>query len=494
MPSRAFARARIIPALATLAGSCTPDDAAEDEAEDALEERQGALELVRRAAADATVVDGAVAASNFGNTTTLALKQGPVGSNAWAYLTFDVASLGGGVGSATLRLFGRLNTGSGSPTATARAAVYGVANTAWTEAGVTWQNKPAPDGSALAVATLDRTIAWRTWDVTAYVKAEVATGKTRVSFALKTLDPTAVYVEVASDEAPMSRPELAVSTIPPPVIAGCPVFPPDNEWNRIVAYDPVDPDSDAYLAKMNASGRTLHPDFGSDPTYGIPWITVPGTQPKVPMTFTWTDESDAGPYPYPADAPIENGATSTGDRHVIVLDRDACKLYETFNTWFVDPGWRADAGAVFDLGSNTLRPDGFTSADGAGLPILPGLVRRAEVLAGRIPHALRFTVGHTQRAYVHPATHFSSATLDPTFPPMGLRVRLKATFDISGYSAANRVILTAMKEYGMFLADNGGDWYFTGESNGLWNDDELNQLKSVPASAFEVVKLGAIHR
>jgi hypothetical protein len=268
------------------------------------------------------------------------------------------------------------------------------------------------------------------------------------------------------------------------------VFPADNPWNRDVSRDPVDPRSDAIIAAMNGGTRFLHPDFGSDPTYGIPWTTVPGSQPRVPMAFLYDDESDAGPYPFPPDAPVEAG----GDRHVLVLDRDACRLYETFDSRRAGPGWQCGSGAVFDLRSNALRPDGWTSADAAGLPILPGLVRRDEVLAGEIRHALRFTVQRTQRAYVHPATHFASSRTDPDLPPMGLRVRLKASYDLARFHGASRVILEGLKKYGMFVADNGGDWFITGETNTAWDDDDLDQLKTVPASAFEVIQLGTIVR
>jgi hypothetical protein len=267
------------------------------------------------------------------------------------------------------------------------------------------------------------------------------------------------------------------------------VFPPDNAWNRDVSADAVDPRSDAYIASIGA-GRFLHPDFGSDPTYGIPWTSVPGSQPRVPMSFDFDDESDPGPYPFPPNAPVEAG----GDRHVLVLDRDACQLYETFDSEFLgSAGWRCGSGAKFDLRSNALRPDGFTSADAAGLPILPGLVRRDEVLAGEIRHALRFTVRRTQRAYVHPATHFASSDTNPDLPPMGLRVRMKASYDIGRFTGPARVILVALKRYGMFVADNGSDWFISGET-AAWNDDELEPLKTVPGSAFEVVRLGEIRR
>jgi hypothetical protein len=289
-------------------------------------------------------------------------------------------------------------------------------------------------------------------------------------------------------ETPAS-PGGAVTTTSP-VLMGCPVFPADNPWNRDVSADAVDPRSDAYIASIGA-GRFLHPDFGSDPTYGIPWTSVSGTQPRVPMSFDFDDESDPGPYPFPPNAPVESG----GDRHVLVLDRDACQLYETFDSEFLgSAGWRCGSGAKFDLRSNALRPDGWTSADAAGLSILPGLVRRDEVLAGEIRHALRFTVRRTQRGYVHPATHFASSDTNPDLPPMGLRVRLKASYDIGRFTGPGRVILLALKRYGMFVADNGSDWFISGETNTAWNDDELEPLKTVPGSAFEVVRLAEIRR
>jgi hypothetical protein len=245
---------------------------------------------------------------------------------------------------------------------------------------------------------------------------------------------------------------------------------------------------------MNGNSRFLHPDFGSNPYYGIPFVVVSATQPKVPVSFLYSDESDPGPYPIPPDAPIEGGAASTGDRHVLVIEKDSCTLYETWDSHYVGPGWNCGSGAAFDLGSDRLRPDYWTSADAAGLPILPGLVRYGEVAAGEIKHAIRFTVQSTQRGFIHPATHYASSNSDPAAPPMGLRVRLKAGYDISRFTGAARVILTAMKRYGMILADNGSDWYFTGASDTRWNDTDLNQLKSVPGSAFEVVVSGSIIR
>ncbi len=278
------------------------------------------------------------------------------------------------------------------------------------------------------------------------------------------------------------------------LLGRCRVFPPDSPWNQDVSRAPVDPNSDRYLRAMNADREFLHPDFGSNPKYGIPWITVDSKHRRVEMKFKYDQESDPGPYPFPEDAPVEGGPDADGDRHVIAIDRDHCKLYEGFNCWWNPPAWACESGAVFDLRSNKLRPAGWTSADAAGLPVFAGLVRRDEVVSGEIRHALRFTVAKTQKAYVHPATHHASDHTDPSLPPLGLRVRLKAGYDLRRFNGAPRVILTALKRYGMILADNGADWFISGEANPKWNDEELALLKQVPASAFEVVRLGPIKR
>lgn len=277
-----------------------------------------------------------------------------------------------------------------------------------------------------------------------------------------------------------------------PTIGNCPVFPADNPWNTEVSAFPVDPNSDAYIASISADGdEYLHADFGEHPDYGIPYIVVPGDQTPVPITFTeYGDESDPGPYPIPPDAPVEAGS----DRHVLVIDGDNCYLYELYHAEYNGEGWNAGSGAVFDLLSNRLRPETWTSADAAGLPIFPGLVRYDEVMAGEISHALRFTVSRTQRAYIHPATHYASSSDDPNLPPMGLRLRLRADYDISGYSGMSRVILEALRRYGMIVADNGTSWFISGATDSRWNDDDLNQLKTVPGSAFEVVQTGEIVR
>ena len=280
-----------------------------------------------------------------------------------------------------------------------------------------------------------------------------------------------------------------------PTLAGCAVFPADNPWNRDVSCDPVDANSDQYIASINEGAQFLHADFGSNPDWGIPYSVVPGSQPFVPIVFTeYPDESDPGPYPVPADAAIEGGSDSTGDRHVLVLNSGNCQLYELYHA-FQDtngPGWHAGSGAIFDLSSNRLRPEGWTSADAAGLPILPGLVRYDEVESGQITHAVRFTVWRTQHAYVHPATHAAGATTDPAYPPMGMRVRLKASYDLTQFSGPARVILSALKRYGMMVADNGQSWFITGASDPRWNDADLDQLKTVPGSAFEVIQVGTI--
>ena len=274
----------------------------------------------------------------------------------------------------------------------------------------------------------------------------------------------------------------------PPHIGGCSIFPADNSWNQDISRFPVDPKSSAYLASMNASTTNLHPDFGSDPTYGIPFVVVPPTQPLVSLQFLYADQSDPGPYPIPANAPIEYG----NDHHILVVQSGTCMLYELYHATFIGPGWDADSGAIFNLNSDALRPDYWTSADAAGLPILPGLARFDEVQSGVITHALRFTVQATQNGFIHPATHFADANADPNLPPMGLRVRLKASYDISSFTGESLVILTALKKYGMFVADDGADWYISGTTDARWNANDLNQLLTVPGSAFEVVQTGPI--
>jgi len=279
-------------------------------------------------------------------------------------------------------------------------------------------------------------------------------------------------------------------------IAGCPIFPADNPWNSRVDSLPVNARSADWVASIGATGR-VHPDFGTfwdGAPIGIPFTTVGAGQPKVPVSFDYADESDPGPYPIPANAPIEGGAASSGDRHVIVLDSSTCRLYEMWSSYPMSGGasWTAGSGAVFDLTSNALRPAGWTSADAAGLPVLPGLVRYDEVQAGAIHHALRFTVQRSQRGYIAPATHFASSSSDPTRPPMGARFRLKASYDCSAMSSEAKVVCAALKQYGMIVADNGSNWYISGEHDPRWNDDALSDLGAIPGSAFEAVQTGAI--
>jgi hypothetical protein len=276
---------------------------------------------------------------------------------------------------------------------------------------------------------------------------------------------------------------------------GCEVFPPDNAWRENISKLPVSPLSNAYIASIGAD-LDLHPDFGSNLTYGIPYAVVPASQPKVAIHFTaYGDQSDPGPYPIPPGAPIEGGAGSSGDRHVLVVQSAACKLYELYSAYpNADGSWNAASGAVFNLRSNRLRPNGWTSADAAGLPIFAGLIRYDEIQRGYIDHAIRFTAPATQAGFIHPATHFASSSTNPALPPMGLRLRLKASFDISRFPRVARIILAAMKRYGLILADNGSPWYFQGATDPRWDDAALDTLKTVPGSAFQVVATGPIRR
>jgi hypothetical protein len=281
---------------------------------------------------------------------------------------------------------------------------------------------------------------------------------------------------------------------PGTTLAGCPVFPADNAWNRDISDAPVDPRSDDYVRSIGLDGH-LHPDFAAR-TYGIPFRVVPRGQRRVPIRFTdYGSESDKGPYPVPRDAPVEGGS----DRHVIVLQRGTCKLYELYGARRLSPptrAWAAASGATWNLRSNALRRDGWTSADAAGLPILPGLARAGEAAAGprRITHALRVTVRRSQRAYVAPARHFASSDRDPALPPMGLRLRLKESYDISRFTGQARVVLEALKTYGLIVADNGSSWFITGAPDRRWDDDNLHSLGQVPGSAFEAVRTGTLTR
>lgn len=281
-----------------------------------------------------------------------------------------------------------------------------------------------------------------------------------------------------------------------PSIGGCPVLPANSIWNTPVDRMPVHPRSADYIASIGADDN-VHADFGSGlwdgGPIGIPYVVVPSSQPRVDVSFEYDDESDAGLYPIPPNPPIEGGPSADGDRHILMVDSGACKLYELYAAYPNGDGtWRAGSGAIYDLRSNALRPDGWTSADAAGLPILPGLVRRDEVASGEITHALRFTAPLTQRAYVWPARHFASDDADPALPPMGQRFRLKADLDISGFSPDAQVILRALKKYGMILADNGSSWYISGSPDEGWDNDVLHELDVISGADFEAVDVSSL--
>jgi len=285
--------------------------------------------------------------------------------------------------------------------------------------------------------------------------------------------------------APAASPHLAAAPT-------CGIFPASNPWNERVDSLPVASDSAAIVAAIGAAG-SVHADFGSGlwdgAPIGIPVTVVSKSQPKVRVAFDYADESDKGPYPIPAKVKIEGG----GDRHAIIVDRDSCKLYELYALQHGGSGWTAGSGAIWTLGSNRLRPAGWTSADAAGLPILPGLARYDDIASGGIRHALRFTVSRSRRAYVWPARHYASSDTDPSLPPMGLRLRLKAGFDTSGFPPQARAVLVALKRYGMIVADNGSSWYVSGAPDPRWSNDDLHMLGRVHGSDFEVVDTSALH-
>lgn len=274
----------------------------------------------------------------------------------------------------------------------------------------------------------------------------------------------------------------AAATAPLPGAPACPVLPADNVWNRSVDGLPVLPGSDAIVRSIGL-GSSLHADFSDAGRYGIPVNIVSARTPTSRVRFDYASESDRVRYPIPARPKIEGG----GDRHLLMLDKSACRLYELFAVQRTGSGWRAGSGAVYDLRSNRLRPAGWTSADAAGLPILPGLARVDEVRRGTIDHALRFTAPRTRSAYVYPARHAAGAGSDPSLPPMGLRVRLKSSVSLAGYGPQARALLTALKRYGMILADNGSPWYVTGAPAAGWDDDDLHGLGRITGADFEVV-------
>ena len=281
---------------------------------------------------------------------------------------------------------------------------------------------------------------------------------------------------------------------PSPSLDGCDVFPADNAWNRDISGLPVHPNSDDFVDSVGR-GTGMHPDFGTvweGAPIGIPYVLVDGSQSPVSITYTaYGDESTPGPFPIPLDAPIEGGPDSDGDRHVIAIDTDACMLYELYRGFPAGGGWEADSGVAWDLSSNATHPPGCTSADAAGLPIFPGLVRYDEVVEqGEVNHTLRFTVSRSQRAYVAPATHYASSNTDSNLPPMGLRFRMKSSFDCGGLSSEVQVLCTAMKTYGLIVADNGSDWYLSGAPDSRWSDDNLRDLRQITGDAFEVVDTG----
>jgi hypothetical protein len=278
----------------------------------------------------------------------------------------------------------------------------------------------------------------------------------------------------------------------PQVPADAPSLPDQRAWNQDVSSAPVDPNSDAIIAFINDHGATeLHPDFGSPRQYGMPYAVVGRRAKPVKVRFTaYGDEADHGKYRVPLRAPVEGGAKSDGDRHVLAYDRARCRLYELYRG-FPDrkrKRWEADVGVIWDLRSPELRTAGYTSADAAGLPIFPGLVRYDEAASGRIDHAIRATFEVTRDAWINPASHCASDETNPSAPPMGMRLRLKAGYDISGFTRTARAIAEALKRYGLIVADNGSNWYFQGTSDRRWNDENLNQLKAIPGSAFEVVR------
>ena len=275
----------------------------------------------------------------------------------------------------------------------------------------------------------------------------------------------------------------------------CTIFPATNAWNERVDALPVAANS-AQLIQSIGVGTGLHPDFGSGlydgAPIGIPYDVVSKLTKRSRVKFDYADESDKGPYPIPTAVHIEGGRASTGDRHALLIDKDACKLYELYALYPKGSGWTAGSGAIWNLRSNALRPAGWTSADAAGLPIFPGLARYDEVARGVINHALRFTAARTRRQYVYPARHYASSSDDPALPPMGLRVRLKDSVDISGFPKQARVVLQALKTYGMILADNGSNWYISGAPNPGWSNDDLHTLGRITGSMFEVVDTSSL--
>jgi hypothetical protein len=295
-------------------------------------------------------------------------------------------------------------------------------------------------------------------------------------------------------------PSLGACTVFPSPAASLPATAPsqpdESAWNQNISKAPVDPRSSSYISYIDTHGSDhLHPDFGSPRAYGFPYAVVGSGQRKLSIHYTaYGSESDRGPFPIPKGAPVEGGQRSDGDRHVLVVDRAGCTLYELYRAFFVAkprPHWNADSGVSWNLRSTALRPDSWTSADAAGLPIFPGLVRYDEVASGHVDHAIRVTFDSTRNAWIHPASHCAGDTSNPSAPPMGLRLRLKAGYGLGGFNAGARVIAEALKRYGLIVADNGSNWFFSGSSDRRWDDGNLDQLKRIPGGAFEVVKSAA---
>ncbi len=318
----------------------------------------------------------------------------------------------------------------------------------------------------------------------------MAAGSARASPTAVTIaSPTAKPVTTAAPTPASPAPTATPTAVPPPPAptGACPVFPSSNVWNRDISGLPVAGNSQTLIGSIGL-GASLHPDFSAT-GYGIPINVIGPSTPRVSVTFGYASESDPGPYPIPANPAIEGGS----DRHMLLWDTSACYLYELYAAARGGGGaWSAGSGAIWNLRSNALRPDGWTSADAAGLPILPGLVRYQEVAAGAILHALRFTAPSTRTAHIYPARHDAGSSSSASLPPMGLRVRLKASVDTSSFGPQSRVILAALKRYGMFLADNGSPWFVTGAPDGHWNDDELHALHQLTGADFEVVDTGTL--
>jgi hypothetical protein len=341
------------------------------------------------------------------------------------------------------------------------------------------------------------------------VKARIcktAKGKRTCRPWSKSVHPTAAPASgtiPATGTTPVATPTPTAQSGDLPTVGGCTVLPADHAFNQDVSGLPVDPRSDAYLASIGTAGK-VHPDFGAADLgqgpggFGIPYRVVPENEPLVNTVFgDYADESDPGRYPVPLDTPVEGGPDSDGDRHVLVVQQGKCQLYEMGNAYPQSDGWHASGGAIWNLATGiraTGVHPGWTSVDAAGLPVLPGLVRYDEVAAGAIHHAIRFTVARTQKAYVAPASHWASSVTDQNVPPMGLRLRMRSDFDLSKFHGQSLVVATALKRYGMIVADNGSNWYLSGAADTRWDDDDLNQLKTIPGSAFEVVQTGAVVR